>query len=247
MRWVYQAEARRLAQVEAGRHDRFDAVTVTTGAEAETYRNTVGGDIQPHVVTNGVDLKYFEVQPDANSKTIVFVGVLDYRPNVDGIVWFVENVMPRMRQVEPEAQLMIVGRHPTQRVHDLDGRPGVEVVGSVPDVRYYLAQAAAVIAPLRIARGVQNKVLEAMASRRVAVCSPGAACGIDASDGEHLVVADEPQQWVEHIQRIFTDDQWRNRLAASARQRVEQRYNWSSCLQPMVELINADHEGKHAA
>ncbi len=247
MRWVFQAEARRLSQIEAGRHDRFDAVTVTTHAEAEVYRNSVGGDIQPHVVTNGVDLEYFEVQPDAHSKTIVFVGVLDYRPNVDGITWFVEKVMPRMRQAEPEAQLVIVGRHPIRRVHDLAARPGVEVVGSVPDVRYYLARAAAVIAPLRIARGVQNKVLEAMASQRVVVCSPAAACGIDATDGEHLIVADQPQQWVEHIQRIFTDDAWRTRLASSARQLVEQRYNWSSCLQPMIELLNADHERKHAA
>lgn len=242
LRWLYRTEAKRLRRIEAGRHDRFDAITVTTRAEAEIFRQHVGDHMEPAVVSNGVDLEYFEPQQDKDAKTLLFVGVLDYKPNVDGIAWFVEHVMPRLRQAEPEANLKIVGRQPTQRVLDLDGRPGVEVIGSVPDVRYYLRKASVVIAPLRIARGVQNKVLEAMASSRATVCTAGAARGIDATVGEHLLVADEPDQWVEQIRRLFNDGSLRRGIASAARNLVEQRYDWVSCLQPMVRLLGDDRE-----
>ena len=94
------------------------------------------------------------------------------------------------------------------------------------------------IAPLLIARGVQNKVLEAMASGRAVVCSTGAACGIDATADEHLLIADSPQQWVDHLLKLLGDAPFRNRLAGNARRRVEQRYNWQQCLEPMVALLN---------
>ena len=238
MRWVYAAEARRLRQIEAGRFDQFDAVVVSTATEAQVYREHVCDRDNLTVVANGVDMEYFSPLPDADSKTIVFVGVLNYRPNVDGIVWFVNKVMPQFRQQEPQAKLLIVGRHPTPRIRELDGHAGVDVVGSVADVRHYLAESSAVIAPLLIARGVQNKVLEAMASGRAVVCSTGAACGIDATADEHLLIADSPQQWVDHLLKLLGDAPFRNRLAGNARRRVEQRYNWQQCLEPMVALLN---------
>jgi sugar transferase (PEP-CTERM/EpsH1 system associated) len=245
-RWVYAAEARRLRHIEAGRFDHFDAVVVTTAAEAQLYRDQVADRDNLTVVANGVDMEYFNPLSDADNKTIVFVGVLNYRPNVDGITWFVDNVMPQLRLREPDAKLLIVGRHPTPRVRDLDSRPGVEVVGSVADVRHYLAESSAVIAPLLIARGVQNKVLEAMASARAVVCSPGAAGGIDAVADEHLLVGDEPTQWVEHLSRLLTDTAFRTRLAREARRCVEQRYNWQQCLEPMAALLN-EHNGSGPA
>lgn len=247
LRWVYGCEARRLRQVEAGRYDRFDAITVTTDAEAETYRRCVGEHPNLRVVTNGVDLEYFFPQPDTDAKTLVFVGVLNYRPNADGVSWFAHEVMPRLHQVEPQARFVIVGRHPTPRVLNLDGLHGTEVVGSVPDVRDYLRDASVVVAPLRMARGVQNKVLEAMASRRAVVSSPSAAKGIDAVDGRDFLVADHPEQWVEAIRDLFQDAERRRRVAAAARQRVEQRYNWSRCLQPMVDLLRGEYPQADAA
>lgn len=237
LRWIYGTEARRLRLIEAGRHDHFDAVTVTTSAEAQAYQKHVGQRANLTVVANGVDLEYFHPQPDNESKSIVFIGVLNYKPNIDGIVWFVEKVMPRLLESEPAAKIYIVGRHPTPRVLELAGQAGTDVVGSVSDVREYLRKASVVVAPLLMARGIQNKVLEAMASARVVVCSPSAAEGVDAEADVQLLVADEPSQWVDQLTRVMNDGNLRRQVATAARQRVEQRYDWERTIQPMIDLI----------
>lgn len=236
-KWVYAAEAKRLRAIESGRFDQFDAITVVSQTEADCYRNTVGNHPGLTVVGNGVDMHYFSPQPDPNGHTIVFVGVLDYKPNYEGVTWFVQRVMPLLRQRVEDARFLIVGRNPTQKVKELGLEPGVEVVGSVPDVRTYIAESSAVIAPLRIARGVQNKVLEAMSCRRAVVCSRGAAQGVSATDGEHLLVADEPTEWAQKLADVLTDDALRRRLAAAARKRIEQCYTWDEQLRPMVKLL----------
>jgi sugar transferase (PEP-CTERM/EpsH1 system associated) len=238
MKWVYAAEARRLARIEGGKYDAIDAVTVISDAEAKAYRQQVPSELPLHVVGNGVNVEYFVPQPDCPKPTMCFVGVLNYKPNADGIEWFVRNVMPLLRQRVPEATLKIVGRHPTPAVKELGKEPGVEVVGSVPDVRIHMRDSGVVIAPLQLARGVQNKVLEAMSSERAVVCSPAAAQGIEATPGEHLVVADEPRQWVDALERLFSDAAHRQRLAAAARQHIVDHYSWGEQLQPMVDLLN---------
>jgi sugar transferase (PEP-CTERM/EpsH1 system associated) len=245
MRWAYRAEARRLGKIEAGKSDHFDAVTVISDAEAEAYRNQIVDHPGLTVVNNGVDLDYFETLPDADTKTLVFVGVLNYKPNAEGITWFVQHVMGLLRRQLPDARLLIIGRHPTPRIEELAHQPGVEVIGSVPDVRIYLREACAAIAPLRIARGVQNKVLEAMACNRAVVCSTQAAQGLRARHEEHLLVADTAQQWVDHLYRVMTDTETRQRIATAARRQVEDCYSWESCLRPIVQLIRGDQPPHH--
>jgi sugar transferase (PEP-CTERM/EpsH1 system associated) len=240
MKWVYAAECRRLRRIEAGEFDRFDAITVVSPAEAQAYRDHVGNHPGLAVVGNGVDLEYFAPLSDSATKTICFVGVLNYKPNSDGITWFVHHVMPLLRRREPEAKLMIVGRHPTPAILGLGQQPGIEVVGSVPDVRPFLEQSAAIIAPLQIARGVQNKVLEAMSCRKAVVASSGAAEGIQAEAGKHLLVAHTPEQWVDHLSRVFNDEPYRLALGRAARERVEQAYSWEEQLAPMVKLIRGE-------
>jgi glycosyltransferase involved in cell wall biosynthesis len=190
-----------------------------------------------HAVNNGVDMDYFHAMPDAPTANIVFVGVLNYKPNSDGVAWFAERVMPGLRERAPQVKFQIIGRHPTARVMELNAIPGVQVVGSVPDTRHYLRDACAVVAPLQIARGVQNKVLEGMSCARAVVCSPEAHEGIDAVDGEHLLVAREPAQWVDTLARIINDGDARRRVATAARDRIVARYSWESCLQPLVDLL----------
>ncbi len=237
MKWIYSTEARRLRHIESGRHDRYDAITVVSQTEADCYRKHVGDHPGLCVVGNGVDMNYFAPQVDPNNHDLVFVGVLDYKPNYEGVEWFVQNVMPKLRQRVPDATFHIVGRNPTERVKRLSLKDGVEVVGSVPDVRVHLRECSVVIAPLQIARGVQNKVLEAMSSQRAVVCSPGAAQGVEGTDGEHLLVARDPEQWVSHLEMLFTNRAERTRIAASARQRVEERYTWDRQLESMVKLL----------
>lgn len=239
MRWVYGAESRRLRRVESCLLDPIDAVTVVSDRERDIYVEQLGDHPNLHVVGNGVDLNYFTPQPDRQSRRIVFIGVLDYKPNVDGVEWFARQVMPRLRQRVPDAAFEVVGRNPIARVRALNQLPGVTVAGSVPDVRKHLAASAAVVAPLRIARGVQNKVLEAMASARAVVCSPEAARGVVARDGEHLLIAREPRQWVSHIESLMTNPLLRRRLADAGRIQVQTRYNWEAQLAPMVDLLRS--------
>ncbi|HEX7010412.1 MAG TPA: TIGR03087 family PEP-CTERM/XrtA system glycosyltransferase [Phycisphaeraceae bacterium] len=240
LRWVYALEAHRLRRIEAAEHDRIDALTIISEAEAKTYRDVVSSRLQPRVVGNGVDLDYFHPQPQEQSdgRTILFVGMLDYKPNVDGIVWFAREVMPRLRLGGvPEAQLRIVGRNPSAPVRQLGAQAWVEVVGPVEDVRPHLAQATAVVAPLLIAPGVQNKVLEAMASARAVVCSPQAAAGIDAQHEQHLLVASQPEHYAQYLARLLREAAYRQQLAQAARQRMEERYAWSRMLAPMIALL----------
>lgn len=242
MRWVYGAESRRLRRLEAGIDDNLDAVTVVSDREADVYRDTVSTEAMLRVVGNGVDLDYFAPLPDADTRKVVFIGVLDYKPNADGVEWFANHVMPRLRQRVGDATFQIIGRNPTPRVAELGRIDGVEVVGSVSDVREYLGDASAVAAPLLIARGVQNKVLEAMACARAVVCSPEAAGGVRATDGEHLLVAKSPDEWAAHLEKVLTDGELRRKIARAARQQVQACYNWDAQLAPMLDLLRGRTE-----
>lgn len=235
--WVYGIEARRLRRIEAGLEDRIDAVTVTTEAEAQTYREHVGGAVPLVAVSNGVDVGYFHPLPDSAAPQIVFVGVLNYKPNVDGIVWFCDHVMPALRRREPHARVAIVGRHPTQRVIGLGDRPGIEVVGSVPDVRDHLARAAVAIAPLQIARGVQNKVLEAMSMSLPVVSSPQAAQGLGDVAAGALVVADGAEATIDGITELFADPIRAREVGRAAGEWVREHWRWQRMYERLDQML----------
>lgn len=240
MRWVYAAEARRLAPIERG-GEWVDAITVISDNEARAYRHEIGLAANLHVVENGVDADFFRPLPDCpragDTPTITFVGVLDYKPNIDGVAWFAREVLPDVLRRQPRARLRIVGRNPAPAVRALGQVRGVDVIGPVPDVRTHLAESAVVIAPLLIAPGVQNKVLEAMASARAVVCTPAAAAGIDAVTNIHLLTADDASTFAYHVARLLGDTTKRTAVAAAARRRIEERYAWGRALAPMLDLI----------
>lgn len=240
MRFIYGTEAKRLRKVEAGELDHFDAITVVSDREVDCYRDNVGDHPNVMAVGNGVDMGYFAPQTDPDNHNIVFVGVLDYKPNTDGVFWFSHEVMPLLRQRIPDATFTIVGRNPTQKIKQLQLKAGIEVAGSVPDVRAYLREASAVIAPLQIARGVQNKVLEAMSCQRTVVLSQGAADGIKATPDEHFLVADKAVDWANQLEKVLADKPLRTKIAKAARKRIEEAYTWEAQLKPMVELLGGD-------
>lgn len=237
MKWVYQREAQRLARIESGIEDRFDRISVISQPEAQTYRETLRDHPGLAVVENGVDLDYFAPLPDFASQTVTFVGVLNYKPNVQAVQWYAQEVLPLVRRKLPHAQFQIVGKDPSPQVKALHHHQGVRVIGEVPDVRPYLESAAVVVAPLRVARGVQNKVLEAMACRRAVICTPEAANGIRALPGRHLLVADSPKAFARYTLALMRDDHYRQQVAAAARRCVQRRYNWPQALGPMIELL----------
>ncbi len=242
MKWVYAQEAKRLARIEAGTEDRFDRISVVSQPEAETYRKHLRDHPGLTVVENGVDLDYFSPLPDFSSQTAVFVGVLNYKPNIQAAQWYVKEVLPLVRKKLPHAQFKIVGKDPSPRIKALKNHPGVQVIGAVPDVRPHIESAAAVVAPLQVARGVQNKVLEAMACQRAVVCSPEAANGIRALPGRHLLVGESPKQFARYVLALMRDDNYRQQVAAAARRCVQRRYNWPQALGPMIELLGGARE-----
>ncbi|MAE61167.1 MAG: sugar transferase [Planctomycetaceae bacterium] len=235
-RAIYNYEADALAREEAALAHQFDALTVTTDAEAHAYRQLVPwADV--HVVPNGVDLDYFASNDQCDRCTVAFCGALNYRPNVEGLLWFTRSIWPRIKAGRPDARFRIVGRRPDRAVRRLRHLPGVELIGQVADVRPHLQNAAVVVAPLQVARGVQNKVLEAMAMARPTVVSPAAATGIDAVDAEHWHVAPSPDAWVRRVAELLDDPAAQRRIGAAARSFVASDHQWSDAMSPLLDLL----------
>lgn len=240
-RQLFALEGRRVGTLEREAALRAAALATVSEAEASLCRE----DCAPtpvYGISNGVDLDYFGAVPplseqSADLQECVFVGALDYRANVDGLVWFCREVWPVLRRRHPKATFTAVGRKPAPAVRRLAELPGVSIAADVPDVRPYLARATAVLAPLRVARGIQNKVLEAMAARRPVIASSGALEGIDLEIGRHALRADSPDEWVAALSRLFIDSHLQIDLAAAGRDFVEAHHSWKSRLKPFDDLL----------
>jgi sugar transferase (PEP-CTERM/EpsH1 system associated) len=234
--WLYRREGLRLRRLEASLPSRVQAVTLVSDAEAQLYRSFCPEGIVQGV-SNGVDLDYFQPAAPAKELSCAFVGALDYRPNVDAACWFAHEVWPTVRARSPASKLYLVGRRPVPDVLRLAVVPGVEVVGQVPDVRPYVARAAVSVNPLRIARGIQNKVLEALAMARATVGSPEALTGLSVTPGVQVLAASTPADWIDAVLRLFSDASLRRRLGAAGRAYVEERHRWERCLEPFDSLL----------
>jgi sugar transferase (PEP-CTERM/EpsH1 system associated) len=235
-RWLYRLEAARVRAAERALGGRVRAAGVVSGAEAKVYDSFTHAGAAT-VATNGVDLEYFAPAGCAEAPALAFVGALDYLPNVDAAVWFARAVWPLIRARVPGAEFRLIGRNPAAAVRALAALPGVAVVGQVPDVRPFVASAAVAVVPLRLARGVQNKVLEAMAMAKAVVAAPAALAALGAVPGVHLLAATVPQEWVECAVGLLADPRKRRELGLAARQYVEHNHHWERCLQPLLEAI----------
>jgi hypothetical protein len=241
LRPVYALEARRLQAYEAALTERFDRVVLATANELRVLK-AFAPKARAAAIPNGVDLDYFQPLdlPKAKSPTLVFTGQMDYFANVDGIVSFSREVFPRLKQRFPDLELLIVGRSPAPAVRKLTELPGVQVTGAVGDVRPFLARAWAFVAPLRIAQGVQNKVLEAMAMGLPVVCSERVLAGLAEGgfrDGRDLLAAGDPAGLESALAGLLSDPAARERLADCARRRLGAAYRWSAHLERFEELI----------
>ena len=189
--FLYGMEARRYRRAEIEQAGRASRILLSTEAEADLFRR-VAPQVPVRVFTNGVDVDYFDparspALPElAGRRPLVFVGTMDYYPNIEGVLWFASEILPELRRRESGIEFFVVGRNPPQTVVRLGQQPGITVTGAVPDVRPYLAAARAVVAPLRIARGIQNKVLEALSMGKTVLASdaicrtlgPELPCGV---------------------------------------------------------------------
>ncbi|WBS03250.1 TIGR03087 family PEP-CTERM/XrtA system glycosyltransferase [Pseudoduganella sp. SL102] len=246
---LYGYEADRLLRYERQVAADSDAALFVSAPEAELFR-TLAPESAARVgwFGNGVDTAYFSpdaghANPYASGETaLVFCGAMDYWPNVDAVQWFAQDVLPLVRARVPQASFVIVGARPAPEVQALAKLPGVTVTGTVPDVRPYVVHAALSVAPLRVARGIQNKVLEAMSMAKAVVVSPQALEGIDAATGSEVLLAEHAADVADTIVAALADDGLRAAVGHAARARVEASYGWDARLAPLDALLEAPRQ-----
>jgi sugar transferase (PEP-CTERM/EpsH1 system associated) len=249
MRWVYARESRVLLAFDREIGRKVDAVTFVSEAEATLF-SSLAPELarKTHYVDSGVDAAYF--CPSQNladpfrgaEPVVVFAGTMNYWPNVDAVSWFATEVLPRARAQVPNLRFYIVGANPDAAVQALAELPGVSVTGRVDDVRPYLAHAAAVVAPLRAAGGVQNKVLEGMAMAKTVVATPRAVAGLRPEAARWVVVADGAAAFAAAVTRAVGGGT-ASSFGASARRIVLDLYNWERNLSRFLPLLGQPAQG----
>ena len=257
--WVYRREARCLLTLEQALAAQFDAGLFVSSAEADLFHQL--SPATAHKIgfyNNGVNCSYFDPDFDyysdsdsdsdsdaprpspfpAGSLPLVFTGAMDYWPNVDAVVWFAREVFPALREAHPALTFTIVGGNPARAVRQLAAQPGISVTGRVADVRPYLKHALAAVAPMRIARGVQNKVLEAMAMARPVLVSRKGLEGIAADDGEEVLLAESLADYQRLLAALIAGEH--GTMGQKARLCVQQGFSWEDNLPEVVFLLGED-------
>jgi glycosyltransferase involved in cell wall biosynthesis len=235
---------RRMLRFERAECKRFDHVIAVSEQDATTFKDAYEVASVSHVGT-GVDLEYFNpTDAPRNPRELVFVGSMDWMPNDDGIRWFVEKVFPRVREKFPDATLTVVGRTPSATLQQLAARTrGVEVTGTVADVRPYLARASISVVPLRVGGGTRLKIYEAMAMGIPVVSTTIGAEGLPVQNGTHLVLADDEERQIAALSELLAAPGRRQQLAAAALGYVRLNCGWDAIARQFVEAC-AGHDGE---
>ena len=235
-RFVYGREHRELLRFETEVARRFDASVVISDVEKELFERCIPG-VVPHVVPNGVDVDHFTSSGDTarEDATVVFTGVMDYEPNVDGVLWFARDCWPAIRAEFPAARFLVVGNRPVPAIRALDGEHGIHVTGWVESTPPWFDRARVAIAPLRLARGLQNKVLEAMSMGLPVVASPQAAQGLGAVDDDTLWVRPDAPAITDAVLELLRDPARARDVGTRAARFVRERFRWEN----MFERLDA--------
>jgi sugar transferase (PEP-CTERM/EpsH1 system associated) len=246
--WLYKREGECLLAYERRIAEQFDYSFFVSPEEAELFRaRSPGNERTIDFYQNGVDTTFFDPELDfrtpfgPHTRALVFTGAMDYRPNIDAVVWFAREVLPRITESEPEARFFIVGSNPSPEVQRLARDPAIEVTGRVSDVRPYLKHCEVVVAPLKLARGIQNKVLEGLAMGKYAIATSAAAEGLSVRARESCDIADGAEQFasrcLERLKRPAGGT-----ANPQGRKCIEEYYSWESNLKPLLSCLSRDKE-----
>jgi len=247
LKWIYQLEQRRFLAYERHIAHSFSHALVCTAVERGDFERLIPG-VPVSLVGNGVDLEYFRsAGRPKRPASIVFTGVMDYFPNIDAVLWFCDEVLPLVRAQIPEANFIICGSRPVAAVRQLAKRPGVTVTGRVPDTRPYLDEAEVFVAPLRMARGIQNKLLEALAMGLPCVASIPAWSGTVLSQGDGILATDNAREFADHVLHLLRHVEYRAAMAVKARAAAETNYSWEGQMQHLDAIVAAVTEPRHLA
>ncbi len=237
-RWIYGREARRLLDFEASVARTFSRSLVVSEVEKQLFMQRIPG-VVPEVLPNGVDVEHFASAGEAarHAHTAVFTGVMDYEPNIDGVCWFVAECWPELRRRFPDARLLIVGSKPVPKVLALAQQPGIEVTGRVPTTPPFFDRAAVAIAPLRLARGVQNKVLEAMSMGLPVVSTPQAAQGLGTVPTGTLTIAGDAATTIAGVAELFADAGRARQVGLAAAAWVRREWRWERMYERFDQML----------
>ncbi len=238
----YWLEGRKLRREEARLAAGVELATCTTAAELASLQ-ALGTARATGWFPNGVDAEFFSPGDGYDEHTICFAGRMDYYPNQQAVHWLVREILPLIRRVRPQTRLLIVGAEPPAAIRQYAEEPLIEVTGTVPDVRPFVRSAAVSVAPLRIARGTQNKILEAAAMGVPVVTTGRAAGGVDMRPGEELLVADSATDFAAAVLELLTDRERRRELASAARARVLSHHDWHASMRKLDTLLDREFPG----
>lgn len=242
MRFIYKREAGLLERYEDIIIKNVDFSIAVSQEEIRLFK-TRHPDGRIYVVSNGVDLDYFKpINTQPQKDIIAFCGEMDYFANVYSVLSFYKEIFPLIKKAVPDVKFYIVGRNPSRKILALRKEPDVIVTGQVPDVRPFLSMAKVCAIPIKIGRGIQNKVLEAMAMGKAVVTTSIAVQGINVIDGKELFVCDKHSDFADRVIELLRDTKLREEIGRSARKAVEQRYNWDENLRVLDNLIASTYE-----
>lgn len=244
MSWIYRREGELLLAYERLMATLATRSFFVTDGEVDLFKRLAPEcGVRVNAMCNGVDADFFSADPEranpyhADEIPVVFTGAMDYWPNIDAASWFVSEILPNLRLQHPEIRFYIVGRSPTPEVLAL-ANDHVTVTGTVPDVRPYLQYASVVVAPLRVARGIQNKILEAMAMERPVIATTECAAAVDAKIDSELLAAATASEFIAEIDKQLTNPEAANAIGLAARARVVARYSWDAHLSGIDPYLN---------
>jgi sugar transferase (PEP-CTERM/EpsH1 system associated) len=237
---VYGRESKLITKFEASIVKKFDHCLLITQTEVDLFERLHGSVANLTAVENGLDTSVFYPpdQPRTNKiPYFLFAGVMDYAPNIDAVMWFIDLVWPAVKNKWPNAKFCIAGMNPTEKIKKLQSKEGIEVTGFVDDIKPYFDKANIFIAPFRIARGVQNKVLQAFASGLPVIASSMGAEGIRYNVEQDILLADTPEQFLTKIEQLTINEKYYADIISNALKNINNNYSWDSILQPLETLL----------
>jgi len=242
MKLIYLLESRRLLEYAKKVNQAFDHSIFVSQQEADLFKKRYPNASNISVIPNGVDYRYFSPTNPApslpNCPVLLFTGAMDYHANVDGVLWFSNEIFPLIKRQVPNCEFFIVGSRPAPKVRELADREGIVVTGFVEDIRPYYEKATVCVIPLRLARGIQNKILEAMSMARPVVTTGKALEGIKAVPGRHVVVADSAPEFAKGVIELMGDPTRRVEMGQAARDFVIQNHDWAKNMRTLQEVLS---------
>ena len=237
---VYRTEARRLLDFEKKINQKFHRSVFISRKEADLFKAQNPEAKNIDIIPNGVDHAYFNPESATASTedslpVVAFFGAMDYYANVDGALWFAETILPLIKKKVPEVLFYIVGSHPDPKLKALTTDPGIKVTGFVEDIREYYVRARVCVIPLRIARGVQNKVLEAMSMAKAIVMTSPAVQGIGVYDDSLLKIEDDPDRFADRVINLLQDELLRKEMGQAARHHIKKCFNWDTNMKGLLQ------------